>query len=264
LQEVIMNENTQNVGKQKLSHQQIPQFLETRLKKLHEKAKIEGVLTKGNTQEYLSKYVRSIEAMISSIEIGRQEQAIDEFKATTHEIAQHIFERGYLTAHEITGYQSDIEEKTVNISITSGEEQTEIVDDIGVTLTEASFQSDKRKEAREREAFFNKDLIPYGFDKDAKYISVNDFFSFPFGDYRGPNEADWFNFHLRYLEIAVKQKKLSKSDFVKISNLTKYIPKHRYKRYYNIFPNDKFEKITFMAVYNLWKNREFDNLKILL
>ncbi len=250
-------------GKSKMTQDQVPKFLEMRLTKLYERVKIEGALTQDMIPEYLSKFVDSAELLIGNVPVGAHQQAIGEFKVTTDEILQEISDRGHLSTKEITEYQSDIDEKTEKLVTTDIKERTEAVDDIGVTLTDASFESDKRKEANKRDSFLKKDLIPYGLDKKAKRISISEFFTFPFGDYQGPNEEDWFNYHIRYLQMAVKKNKLGKSIFVKIFNTMQYIPKQKYKKYFNIFPNDKFEETTFMAVYDLWKNRAFEKLRIL-
>ncbi len=250
-------------GKSKLTPDQVPKFLKMRLTKLYERVKKEGALTQDMIPEYLSKFVDSAELLIGPVPVGGQQMAIGEFKTTADEILQEISGRGHLSSREITEYQTEIDEQTEKLVTTDIEERTEVVDDIGVTLTDASSESDKRKEANERNAFLKKDLIPYGLDKKAQRISVSEFFSFPFGDYNGPNEEDWFNYHIRYLKMAVKKNKLGKSIFVKIFNTMQYIPKLKYKKYFNIFPNDKFEETTFMAVYDLWKNRAFEKLRIL-
>ncbi len=249
-------------GNRGMTQDEVPAFLEERLKKLYERAKKEGALTQDQIPGYLAKFASAAEALVGPIPIGSQRVVIDNFKSTTDEILEEITNKGQLSAEEIQEVKSDIEEKTEALSTPDVDERTELVDEIGVTLTDASFESDKRKEAAELEAFFAKNLIPYGLEKKAKRVNVTDFFTFPFGDFSGPDEEDWFDYHLRYLQLAVKKSKLDKKNFIKIFNNISFLPKVKYKKYFNIFPNDQFEETTFMAVYDLWQNKAFDRLKI--
>lgn len=249
-------------GNRGMTHDQVSQFLEDRLKKLYERVKIEGALTHDKIPEYLARFARAAETIVGPIPIGSQKAVVEDFKSSTHEILQEISAQGLLTEQEIVGYKTDIEEKAEQLNTPDVEERTELVDEIGVTLSEASFESDKRKEAAERDAFLKKSIIPYGLDKKAKRMSVAEFFTFPFGDYNGPEEDDWFDYHMRYLQMAVKANKLNKSNFVKIFNLLSHLPQVKYRKYFNIFPNDQFEETTFMAVYDLWQNKAFEKLRI--
>ncbi|MBU2514861.1 hypothetical protein KJ966_26375 [bacterium] len=249
-------------GKRGMTQDQVPRFLEERLKKLYERVKIEGALTQDQIPEYLAKFAAAAEMVMGPVSIGSQQVVFEEFKNTTDEILEDISSKGQLSAEEIEEYKENIEEKTNELKNKTEEERTDIVDEIGVTLTEASFESDKRKEEAEREAFFKKSIIPYGLEKRAKRVSITEFFIFPFGDFNGPDEDDWFDYHMRYLQLAVKEKKFDKSNFVKIFNSLSYLPRIKYKKYFNIFPNDQFEETTFMAVYDLWQNKAFDRLKI--
>lgn len=244
-----------------LTHDKVTAFLEERLKKLYERVKKEGALTQDKIPEYLARFTAAAESVMAPIPIGSQKATIDEFTNVTVELLDEISSAGELSEEEVDKYRSDIQEKTESLQSSDIEERTNIVDEIGVTLTDASFESDKRKEEKERLEFFKKEIIPYGLDKKAKRISINDFFQFPFGDYSGPDEDDWFAYHMRYLQLAVKENRLDKSNFVKIFNALQYIPKIKYKKYFNIFPNDQFEETTFMAVFDLWQNKAFDRLK---
>ncbi len=249
-------------GARGMTHEHVTRFLEDRLKKLYERVKIEGALTYDKIPEYLKKFAVAAESVVSPIDIGKEREVAELFKASTDEILQEISERGQLTTDEIEVFQSSIDEKAEGLDSSDIDERTDIVDEIGVTLTEASFESDKRKGEKEREAFLKRNIIPYGLDKKAKRITIGEFFLFPFGDFKGPEEDDWFNYHMRYLQLAVKKNKLDKSNFVKIFNILQYLPKIKYRKYFNIFPNDQFEETTFMAVYDLWQNKAFDKLKI--
>lgn len=244
-----------------LTHDKVTAFLEERLKKLYERVKKEGALTQDKIPEYLARFTAAAESVMAPIPIGSQKPTIEEFTNVTVELLDEISSEGELSEEEVDTYRTNIQEKAEALQSSDVEERTNIVDEIGVTLTDASFESDKRKEEKERQEFFKKEIIPYGLDKRAKRISINDFFKFPFGDYSGPDEDDWFAYHMRYLQLAVKENRLDKSNFIKIFNAQQYIPRIKYKKYFNIFPNDQFEETTFMAVFDLWQNKAFDRLK---
>ena len=252
---------TSSKGKRGITHDHIPKFLENRLEKLYERVKIEGALTKDQIPEYLSKFVDSAETVISVIPESDHKPVVEEFLESTAEILRDISDKGQLTTEEVQTYKTNIEEKAENLDTPDVKKRTEIVDEIGVTLTDASYESDKREKAKRVDSFLSKELIPYGLDKKAKRMSIKDFFTFPFGDYQGPEDDDWFGYHMRYLQLAVKANKLDKSNFVKIFSMLSSIPQVRYKKYFNIFPNNQFEETTFMAVYDLWQNRAFEKLK---
>ena len=91
---------------------------------------------------------------------------------------------------------------------------------------------------------------------------MDQFFAFPFGDRKGPLENDWFNYHVRYLEMAVEKNKLEKPTFDKISSMLSHVPKKKYRKYFNIFPSEKFEETTFLAVYDLWQNKALEKLVV--
>jgi hypothetical protein len=248
-------------GKRGMTYEEVPAFLEERLKKLYERVKKEGALTHDQVPEYLARFAAAAEMMIGPIAPEKQEIVIEEFKNATEEILVDISSEGHLTTEEFEDYKSDIREKADSLNTQDAQERTELVDEIGVTLSEASFASSKRKETEELKDFFSKHIIPYGLDKKAKRVSVEEFFQFPFGDFNGPADEDWFSFHMRYLQLAVKENKLDKSNFVKIFNSLSHLPRIKYKKYFNIFPNEQFEETTFMAVYDLWQNKAFERLR---
>ncbi len=239
------------------------QFLEKKLKKLAESIKDYEVLSQNPVSNSLFRFIESAELVLGLVEIEEQQKAIGDLKILIDEILKSIFDKSLLTANEIAEYQVNIDVKIENLISADIASQSKIVNDIGVALIEVLSDSDKRKEVHEMNAFMTEELIPYGLDEKAKQIPVSEFFTFPFGDYQGPDEKEWFGFHMRYLQMAVKQKKLAQSKYTTITNAINYVPKQKYKRYYNIFPNDKFEETTFMAIYDLWKNKTFENLRIL-
>ncbi len=246
-----------------MTQNQTLQFIEKKLKNLAELVQSDDVLSQNSIPKYLSKFINSVELVLNPIENNGQQNEISGLKTTTDEILKDIYNKGLLTANEIAGHQADIDNKINILFTTDVKNRPDIVDDIGVILTKASSDSDKRKEVHEMCTFLAKESIPYGLDERAKHIPISEFFTFPFGEYQGPDEEEWFSFHTRYLQMAVKQKKLEKSKYTRIINAINHIPKQKYKRYYNIFPNDKFEQTTFMAIYDLWKNKTFENIKIL-
>lgn len=249
-------------GKRGMTQDQVSKFLEAWLKKLYERVKKTGALTQDKVPEYLARFAALAEEMVKPIEEGKKQEMIEEFQSATEEILDDISSEGHLSTEEVDAYKEEIREKSKGLDAEDDEERAEIVDEIGVTLSEASFESDKRKESENLDEFLSKNIIPYGLDKQAKRISIKEFFQFPFGDFQGPSEEDWFNYHMKYLQLAVKENKLDKSNFVKIYNSLNRLPKIKYKKYFNIFPNEQFEETTFMAVFDLWKNKAFDRLRV--
>ncbi len=246
-------------GKRGMTHEHVTRFLEERLEKLYARCKKEGALTQDQIPDYLSQFAQAAEPMIEIIAPDEQHQVIERFKESTNEILEGISEKGNLSEETIDKYKNKIEEKTEKLEAADVDERTNVVDEIGVTLAEASNEAEKERKLR---IFLSKELIPYGLGDKANRISIGDFFGFPFGDRNGPDDEDPFEFHLRYLQLTVNEGKLKKSSFMKIFNALSHIPKYKYKKYFNIFPNDEFEETTFMAVYDLWQNKAFENLRI--
>ncbi|MGK0290328.1 MAG: hypothetical protein ACI86H_001784, partial [bacterium] len=89
------------------------------------------------------------------------------------------------------------------------------------------------------------------------------FFELPFGPKRkGPVEEDWFEYHKKYLDLLAEKKLIETSYIEQISSLLNHLPKRRYRKYFDIFPNNRFDDTAFMATFTLWKNQDLSRLLV--
>lgn len=245
-----------------LSQDQVPQFLETYLKKLYARSRKAGALTYDQISNYLAQFADAAQHIVIDIPPARRQQTIEQFKVSTDEILANISRENKLTHKQVHQITIKLHGEINKLDVDDVQERIEVVDHIGLILADASEISPVKKESPFDEEFYKRDCIPYGLDSSAKLISMDHFFAFPFGDRKGPSEKDWFNYHVRYLEMAVEQNKLQKPTFEKISSMLPHIPKKKYRKYFNIFPSEKFEETTFLAVYDLWQNKALDKLVV--
>lgn len=246
----------------KLMENEIPLFLENYLKKLHQRSRIDGDLTEKRVSEYLTQFSQAAQKIVIEIPSNLLEQQITEFELSTDEILHKISSGGNLPTESIYKYQEDINKKSHKLRTPNTRNRIRIVDQIGLVLADASEESQKQKKPTIDEHFLTEELIPYGLDNQASLLSMNDFFALPFADRTGPNEKNWFEYHLKYLEMAKETNKLESEIFQKIKDSLSAIKKKKYKKYFNIFPNDTFEETTFMAVFDLWQNKALERLLI--
>ena len=99
-------------------------------------------------------------------------------------------------------------------------------------------------------------LIP---ELDRPKIQVAQFFEFPFVSLQ--NEQNPFKQHLFYLEYLVKQKELAQNDYDHIATVLDSFRRIQFKKYYDIVIDGRFDELTLLAVYGLWKSNGFKNLK---
>ncbi|MGK5092079.1 hypothetical protein WDW89_08730 [Deltaproteobacteria bacterium TL4] len=111
------------------------------------------------------------------------------------------------------------------------------------------------------EQLLKKPTVPIDLTEDAKKISLKEFFSFPFAKTQMPNNTEWFDLHLKYLKMLVDRKLFSSKLYQHIALNLRKIPKLEYRKYFNIFPNDRFEDTAFFAVIDMWQNNALVNLR---
>ncbi|NQU63531.1 MAG: hypothetical protein HQ517_04515 [SAR324 cluster bacterium] len=256
------NGDFKQVGSKPLTQGQIASFLEDHLKKLYARAKKDGALTYDQIASYLSQFAEAAQKIVIDIPAGTRNQTIAEFKNSTDNILTSLSRTGSVTPKQHRVFTTIMHREIKKLDVDNVQERVQIVDKIGLILADASDASIGKKEEAFDEEFYKKDLIPYGLDSSAKLISMDSFFAFPFGDRKGPNEKSWFDYHIRYLKMAMEKNKLKQPDFEKISNMLPHVPKKKYRKYFNIFPSEKFEETTFLAVYDLWQNKALDRLVI--
>jgi len=246
----------------KLKEDEVPQFMENYLKKLHQRSRIDGDLTQKKISAYLTQFSQAAQTMVIEIPSNILEQKITEFELSTDEILLKISSEGNLPTEIIYKYQEDIGRKSVKLRTPNAQNRIRIVDQIGLVLADASEESQKEKKSVIDERFLAEEIIPYGLDNSAILLSMNDFFALPFADRAGPNEKNWFEYHMKYLKMVNETSKIDGDIFQKIKDSISALKKKKYKKYFNIFPNDTFEETTFMAVFDLWQNKALERLMI--
>ena len=253
------NKGSKQVRAKGLTEYQVTSFLKDNLEKLYARARKDGALTQDQVAAYLSQFAAAAQPIVIKIPAAQRKQAIAEFKTATDEILTDLSKIGSLTPTKSRKFTTIMNREMKKLDVDDVQKRIQVVDQIGLILADVS--KGKKKDAFDEE-FFKKDLIPYGLDESGKLVSMSSFFSFPFGDRKGPNEKDWFDYHVRYLKMAVEKKKLQQTEFDKISTMLPEVPKTKYRKYFNIFPAEQFEETTFLAVYDLWQNKALERLVI--
>ena len=242
-----------------MTQDQVTQYLKDYLKKLYERVRIEGALTQDKIAEYLAQFADVSQEIVVDIPVERRREVVEDFKVATNIILKTIYDEGKMPEAEVTRYKAEINEKLDQLDTPDLDIRIEVVGEIGDKLAEASIQSVQEEVLDE--TFLKKAIIPYGFDEYATRISTRDFFTFPFGERKGPPEDDWFVHHVRYLNLAAEKKKLEEAIVDKITKAAPKLPIVKYKKYFNIFPGDQLEETTFLAVLDLWQNKALDKLR---
>lgn len=258
----IRKSSMETIYSKAMTQDDVPAFIETYLKKLYARSRKDGALTYDQVSKYLSQFADAAQHIVVEIPPATRRKTIEEFKVSTDKILADISRQNNLTRQQVHKITIKLHGHINKLDVEDVQERIEVVDRIGLILADASEISPKKKKSTFDEEFYKSDCIPYGFDPSAKLVSPDTFFAFPFGDRKGPSENDWFNYHIKYLEIAVEKNKLEKSIFEKISSMLSSIPKKKYRKYFNIFPSEKFEETTFLAVYDLWQNKALEKLVV--
>jgi hypothetical protein len=245
-----------------LTQDEIPAFLENYLQRLYAKAKKDGALTQDQVSQYLSQFANAARQIVIELPVAERQKAIHEFKISTDDILKDLSRQKQISHQHMETIRLEVGMKTKALDTDDLQERIQVVDQIGLVIADALSLPQKPTKPLLDEVFLKKELIPYGTDNTAKMVSVGDFFSFPFGERKGPTDNDWFNYHIRYLDMIHQSNKISPSDFQKISEIVPLLPKVKYRKYFNIFPNDQFEETTFLAVLDLWQNKALESLKL--
>ncbi len=110
--------------------------------------------------------------------------------------------------------------------------------------------------------FIKKELIPVGFEENSPKISVEDFFSFPLNVKSDPSDQQLYEQHIKYLAESVEQSSLDKEDFERIKQVMDTLPKHRYKKYFDVYPGGVFEEATLSMLYIKLRNKTLERLRV--
>ncbi|MFH2131832.1 MAG: hypothetical protein ABIK68_15775 [bacterium] len=247
-----------------MTHDKVTQYLAERLKRLYERVKKTGALTQDMIPGYLAKFAQAAESFLVEVSPSRQQELIEAFEASTDEILEEITRYSSMSQEEVQVIRSGIHEKMVELDTPDLDRRTEVVEQIGLTLADVSDKVDPPQPPKGLDVttFLKNQQVSIGFEENAPLLSLDEFFKLPFGDRKGPPEENWFESHQRYLELAVEKKKLEGSVLEALPEILPQLPRQKYRKYFNIFPNGEYADPTCSAVYDIWKSSALERLKI--
>lgn len=263
-----------NQGRKMLSQDDIPRFLEERIKALYERVKVDGALTQDMIPKYLAQFAQKASSVLKERAPGKQRQLVEDFNESTNQILDQISEDVDIDKDKLQNYKSEIERKSVQLNSPDMGKRFEAVQDIGAKLAEAATKSDKELTARdlkqpkkksvsqaELQTVLGQEIIPIGFEENAPLITIGNFFEFPFGK-TPPKEDNWFEMHMKYLCDLEETGLITEKEHLLIKSVISLLPIVKFRKYFDIYPNNKFEDSVLMAAFSLFNNKAFDKLKI--
>ena len=233
-----------------------------------EDAKIEGALTQYDIADYLDRLERMAQEALSDPVLRSETK--EAYQESAADILEDISSKGQLSGDDLQEYKQELEEKTEELDTPDLQKREEVTQEIADIVVGAAAHSNSLAEAKDQqekdEAIFSeliaKGTVPIGFDDDCPTVSISDFFTFPFGDHNELGEDDWFQDHLQYLDLATDRGKFEKKDCLLLINNLTFFKKIKYKKYFKIFDRDVLDESVFFAVFSLWQNDAFENLKL--
>ena len=262
-----------NRKRRMLSQDEVPKFLESRLQALYKRSRIEGALTQDGITAYLAKFAKASGQVISERSPNVQRKLVEEFKETTNNILTDISGSVTLSEAKTTTYRNKIKEKAEGLNTVDISKRFEIVQDIGVTLTEAAINSEKKLTTKdlippkkkmlseaEVTAILKQKIVPIGLSSNATKVTVGEYFRFPLNA-STPDEENWFAVHRKYLDELSKQNLISSPEYQLILSVIPFVPIVKYRKYFDIFPEGKYQDSILMAVFSLFQNKAFIKLQ---
>ncbi|MDT8446401.1 MAG: hypothetical protein RRB13_05840 [bacterium] len=264
---VSAKRNLANMDTSKMLNQhKIADYLKEQLKKVYERARKEGAMTKDKIPKYLASFADSSSTVLSKPRMAPSE--VEEFVASTDQILEEIVSSAGLTEAELQDTRESITTQSkALLTAETVEEKAEILNSIGDKLMDAQNQAEEKlPEAERQQVKFEKlkdsKIISIGFEEFSPSITVAELMSFPLGTKEAANEEEWFKCHLSYLHILADHSKIDKEKLDNIEAVKDRFPKIRYKKYFDIFPNNKFDDSVLSAVYSLWENNGLERLRL--
>jgi hypothetical protein len=112
------------------------------------------------------------------------------------------------------------------------------------------------------QALIQRRLVPIDLEKKATFIPIKSFFAFPFGEGQDIPEEKIFDHHIKYLELVADMELMDRAIVRQIKNNIHRFEKRRYRKYFNIFPKNRFDVTILLAVHSIWQNNALDALVI--
>jgi len=261
----VAKKNIETIKERKgmITHDKVEAYLKERLKKLYEKVRRTGALTQDMIPKYLAQFAEVAQIFLVEVNPARQKEMVEAFEESTDDILSEIARFSEMSSDEVDDIRSNIQEKIGELDTPDLEKRTEVVEEIGMVLSDASEKAGPVPLSQvEIDRLLREKQISIGFDEKAPLLPLGEFFKMPFGDRKGPLEEDWFEYHRRYLELAVENKAVEPSLLEMLPDILPLLPKLKYRKYFNIFPNGEYEDPTCSAVYDIWKSSALERLRI--
>jgi len=253
-----------------LTKDDVDQFLKRWLERLYERVKIDGALTFDQLPKYLAQFASEAQPIMSQISKSRQEELVDAFNAETGEMLDDFSKKGNITEDQAKRIKHQIQQKTGSLKKPPDDKPAETAEEVPEVSSEevSADQEDRSPVAKAPEQVQNFDQIlksekiTIGFEDKSPIMTLADFFTLPLGDRSGPDEDAWFDYHKRYIELAVEKKVIKKEVLDVIDDIIKQLPILKYKKYFNIFPIDELEETMLFAVHDVWSTGALENLRV--
>jgi len=249
-----------------MNQHKVEEYLKNRLEKIYARARIEGALTQDKIPAYLSQFTDSTGTIVGKQKLSSQEAS--QFASSAAGIVEEIGADGALTPDEIKEKQAKITELGSQLATADSDEaKTEIITAIGDQLMDSQNEVEARLPEEERksvefEKLRDSQIISIGTERNCPMVTVGEFFLFPIGVEEEMDEENWFKFHLKYLDLLVEDRILTQEKRDLIDQLHHEFEKIKYRKYFDIFPNDKFDDSILSAVYSLWDNNGLERLRL--
>lgn len=249
-----------------LNQFKVADYLKERLSQLYERARIEGAMTKDKIPGYLAQFADASSGVFTKKKLTPKELA--GFAAETEGLIEEIGVSGGLSPEEVADKKESVQALTQELAVAETDEQkTEILNQIGGQLMDTNNLAEEKLPPEKKnlvkfEKLKDAQIIPVGLDPKSAVVTVGQFMSFPLGNGPAPSQEDWYNYHLSYLHILLDHHKLTQQQLDSIEAGINRFERCAYKKYFDIFPNDKFDESVLSAVYSLWENNGLARLKL--
>ena len=282
-----------------ISKDDVTQYLKDWLQRLYKRVKKEGALTYDQLSQYLAQFAEEAQPVMSQISEARQEELVESFNTSADEMLDDFSNKGNLTEEQAERIKSEIhkkaevlkeaipveasptveapaaepekeastveapaegsekEEPAVEAPVEEPDEEDPVIDASG----EESKEVAQEEKPKDYEQILKTEKLTIGFDEKSPIMTLVDFFTLPLGDRKGPDEDNWFEYHKRYIKLAVEKDVIKSAVLDVLDDIVLQLPKLKYKKYFNIFPTEDLEETTLFAVHDMWATQALKNLR---